>query len=201
MKALIVVDIQKDFLPGGALGVAGGDEIVAVVNRLMEGFPLVVATQDWHPPDHGSFAVNNPGKSEYGMGELGGLPQVMWPVHCVEGSEGAEFADGLDVGKIAKIFPKGTSAVVDSYSGFFDNDGKHSTGLAEWLRGAGVTDVTVCGLALDYCVKFTALDAVKEGFSTSLHLSACRGVNLVPGDVEKAVAGMRAAGVGIVEGC
>jgi nicotinamidase/pyrazinamidase len=145
--------------------------------------------------------VNNPGKSEYGMGELGGLPQVMWPVHCVEGSEGAEFADGLDVGKIAKIFPKGTSAGVDSYSGFFDNGGKHSTGLAEWLREAGVTDVTVCGLALDYCVKFTALDAVKEGFNTSLHLSGCRGVNLVPGDVEKAVAGMRAAGVGIVENC
>lgn len=198
MKALIAVDIQKDFLPGGALGVAGGDEIVAVANGLMDGFPLVVATRDWHPPDHGSFAANNPGKSEYGMGELSGLPQVMWPVHCVEGSEGAEFADGLDVGKITRVFPKGTRADVDSYSGFFDNGGRHSTGLTEWLRSEGVTDVTVCGLALDYCVKFTALDAVKEGFKTSLYLAACRGVNLRPDDVEKAVAEMVAAGIHVV---
>lgn len=198
MKALIIVDVQKDFLPGGPLGVPGGDEVIGVVNGIIEDYSVVVATQDWHPFDHGSFAVNHEGKSEFEMGELDGLPQMMWPVHCVEDSEGAELADDLNAGGITKTFPKGTRAEVDSYSGFFDNGRRHSTGLSEWLKDQGVTEVVVCGLATDYCVKFTALDAVKEGFKTSVYLPACRGVNLSPGDVERAVEEMREAGVEMV---
>ncbi len=197
MKALILVDIQNDFLPGGALAVAGGDEIVSSANRLMEGFGIVVATQDWHPPDHGSFAANHPGKEVYESIDLHGLPQTLWPVHCVRDTHGAEFAPGLDVRRITRVFQKGTRLEVDSYSGFHDNGHRHSTGMADWLREQGVTQLTVCGLATDYCVKFTALDAVSEGFQVILALAACRGVNLMAGDVDKAVGEMRGAGVDI----
>lgn len=197
MKALILVDIQNDFLPGGALAVAGGDEIVSLANRLMEDFEIVVATQDWHPPDHGSFAANHPGKEVYESIDLHGLPQTLWPVHCVRDTPGSEFAPGLDVRRITRVFQKGTRPEVDSYSGFHDNGHRHSTGMADWLREQGVTHLTVCGLATDYCVKFTALDAVSEGFRVTLSLAACRGVNLMAGDVDKAVGEMRGAGVDI----
>ena len=197
MKALILVDIQNDFLPGGALAVAGGDEIVSLANRLMEDFEIVVATQDWHPPDHGSFAANHPGKEVYESIDLHCLPQTLWPVHCVRDTPGSEFAPGLDVRRITRVFQKGTRPEVDSYSGFHDNGHRHSTGMADWLREQGVTQLTVCGLATDYCVKFTALDAVREGFQVTLALSACRGVNLMAGDVDKAVEEMRGAGVDI----
>ena len=197
MKALILVDIQNDFLPGGALAVAGGDEIVSLANRLMEDFEIVVATQDWHPPDHGSFAANHPGKEVYESIDLHGLPQTLWPVHCVRDTSGAEFAPGLDVRRITRVFQKGTRPEVDSYSGFYDNGHRHGTGMADWLREQGVTHLTICGLATDFCVKFTALDAVREGFQVSLALSACRGVNLMAGDVDKAVEEMRGAGVDI----
>lgn len=197
MKALILVDIQNDFLPGGALGVAGGDEIVSLANRLMEGFEIVVATQDWHPHDHGSFATNHPCKEVFESIDLHGLPQTLWPVHCVRDTSGAEFAPGLDVRRITRVFQKGTRPEVDSYSGFHDNGQRHSTGMADWLRDQGVTHLTICGLATDYCVKFTALDAVREGFQVSLARSACRGVNLMEGDVDKAVGEMRGAGVDI----
>jgi nicotinamidase/pyrazinamidase len=197
MKALILVDIQNDFLPGGALAVPGGDEIVSLANRLMEDFEIVVATQDWHPPDHGSFAANHPGKEVFESIDLHGLPQTLWPVHCVRDSTGSEFAPGLDVCRITRVFQKGTRSEVDSYSGFHDNGHRHSTGMADWLREQGVTQLTVCGLATDYCVKFTALDAVREGFQVTLALSACRGVNLIAGDVDKAVEEMRGAGVEI----
>lgn len=197
MKALIIVDIQRDFLPSGPLGVSGGDEIIPIVNRLMDHYPLVVATRDWHPPDHGSFAENHPGKQPYEMGELAGLPQVMWPTHCVEETEGAEFADALEVQKIDKIFSKGTRPEIDSYSGFHDNGRLHSTGLADWLRGEDVTEVAICGLATDYCVKFTALDAVSEGFEATLLAEACRGVDLNEGDIATAIAEMDSQGVRI----
>ncbi|MBB5351522.1 nicotinamidase/pyrazinamidase [Haloferula luteola] len=199
MKALIVVDVQNDFLPGGALGVPGGNEILPVVNRWMEAFPRIVATRDWHPPDHGSFAVNHPGGKVFELGELDGLPQVLWPVHCVQESRGAEFADGLAVDRIDRVFSKGTRVEVDSYSGFHDNGRRHATGLGDWLRAQGVDEVAVCGLATDYCVKFTALDALREGFRTSLIVDACRGVNLEPGDVERAVEEMQSAGVEILK--
>jgi nicotinamidase/pyrazinamidase len=196
-QALILVDLQNDFLPGGALGVPGGDEIIPLANRLMDDFEIIVATQDWHPPDHGSFAANHPGKQVFESIDLHGLPQTLWPVHCVQGTPGAEFAPGLEVARITRVFRKGTRPEVDSYSGLFDNGHRHSTGLAEWLREQGITRVTVCGIATDYCVKFTALDAVAEGFEVTLHLPACRGVDLQPGDVAAAVAAMREKGVRI----
>lgn len=198
MKALVVVDVQNDFLPGGALAVPDGDAVIPVVNRLMPVFPLVVATQDWHPPDHGSFAANHPGRAVFEQIELNGLPQTLWPVHCVQGTPGAELAAALARDRIARVFPKGTHPGIDSYSGLFDNGHRQSTGLGEWLRERGVTDLYVCGLATDYCVKFTALDAVQMGFKTHVIEDACRGVNLRPGDVAHALAEMQRAGVALV---
>ena len=197
-KALILVDLQNDFCPGGALEVARGDETIAVANRVAQHFGLVIATQDWHPADHGSFAANHEGSEPYQVIDLHGLKQVLWPVHCVQGSRGAEFHDDLTA-KIAKVFAKGTDPKVDSYSGFFDNGKRNSTGLASWLRDQGVRSVYVLGLATDYCVKFTALDAGGEGFATYLVEDGCRGVELHAGDSERAVDEMRASGVVVVE--
>jgi nicotinamidase/pyrazinamidase len=195
MKALILVDIQTDFLPGGALAVPDGDAIIPVVNRLQSKFPLVVATQDWHPANHGSFAANHPGKNMFEQIDLNGLPQTLWPVHCVQGTPGAELATSLQREQIAKIFPKGTDVGIDSYSGLFDNGHRKSTGLGEWLKARGVDEVFVCGLATDYCVKFTALDAAQMGFKTFFIADASRGVNLQPNDVKNAVAEMNRAGI------
>ena len=199
MKALILVDIQNDFLPGGALAVPDGDLIVPIANQLQAAFRIVVATQDWHPADHGSFAANHPGKKLFEQIELNGLPQMLWPVHCVQGTKGAELAAGLDRGRIAKIFPKGTDAGIDSYSGLFDNGHRKSTGLGEWLKAKGVTEVFVCGLATDYCVKFTVLDAAQQGFKTHFIEDASRGVNLGPNDVKNAIAEMNRAGIETVQ--
>jgi nicotinamidase/pyrazinamidase len=199
MKALVLVDIQNDFLPGGALAVPKGDEVIPVANRLQSAFPLVVATQDWHPPDHGSFAANHPGKKVYDQIDLNGLPQTLWPVHCVQQTPGAALAAGLNQDRIAKIFQKGTDPRIDSYSGLFDNDHAKSTGLGEWLKANGVTEVYVCGLATDYCVKFTALDSAQFGFKTSLVEDASRGVNLHPDDVANAIAELKRAGINIVQ--
>jgi nicotinamidase/pyrazinamidase len=199
MRALIVVDVQNDFLPGGALAVPRGDEIVPEVNRLMPGYGLVVATQDWHPAGHGSFASAHPGRRPGDLAELDGLPQVLWPDHCVQGTPGADLAPGLHAPGIARVFRKGEDPSVDSYSGFYDNGRRRATGLAAWLRGRGVTAVDVVGLATDYCVRATAVDAAAEGFAARVLLRACRGVHLAPGDVDRAVAAMRAAGVGVVE--
>lgn len=194
MKALILIDIQNDFMPGGALAVPGGDEIIPIVNDLMSQFELIVATQDWHPADHGSFAANHPGRAIFDQGELDGLPQTLWPVHCVQHTGGALFAPTLDTRRITRVFTKGMNPRIDSYSGLFDNGHRASTGLAEWLKSQGVTHLTVAGVATDYCVKFTVLDALAEGFRVDLVLPACRGVNLQPGDVEAAVQEMRMAG-------
>jgi len=199
MNALILVDIQNDFLPGGALAVPDGDAIISVTNKLQTTFPLVVATQDWHPANHGSFAASHPGKQVFQQIELNGLPQTLWPVHCVQNTKGADLAHGLDRNRIAKIFPKGTDAGIDSYSGLFDNGHRKSTGMGEWLKAQGVTEVFVCGLATDYCVKFTALDAVHVGFRTYFIEDASRGVNLRPDDVKNAVEEMKRAGVAVVQ--
>lgn len=199
-RALVVIDVQNDFCPGGALAVPAGDAVVPVINRLIASgyFSLVVATQDWHPADHRSFASQHPGKSVGELGELNGSPQVMWPDHCVQSTSGAELHPSLEASAIDKIFLKGEIRQVDSYSGFFDNDGKSATGLGDYLKQEGVDEVYVCGLATDYCVKFTALDSRKLGFSTFLIEDAARGVNLQPGDVAQAVEDMRAAGVNVV---
>jgi nicotinamidase/pyrazinamidase len=199
MKALILVDIQNDFLPGGALAVPNGDQIIPVVNKLQPIFPLVVATQDWHPADHGSFAASHPGKKVFEQIELNGLPQTLWPVHCVQNTRGAELATALDRTCISRVFPKGTDAGIDSYSGLFDNGHQKSTGLGEWLEAQGVTEVFTCGLATDYCVKFTALDAAQMGFKACLIEDASRGVDLRPGDVKNAIEEMKRVGIAIVQ--
>jgi nicotinamidase/pyrazinamidase len=201
MKALILVDLQNDFLPGGALAVPNGDAVIPLANRLQPAFPLVAATQDWHPPDHGSFAANHPGRKVFEQIELNGLPQTLWPAHCVQGTAGADLAPGLERDHIAKVFPKGTDPAIDSYSGFYDNGHRRATGLGDWLKNNGVTEVFLCGLATDYCVKFTALDAVSLGFKTHLIEDACRGVNLNPGDVAQALQEMQTAGVHITQSC
>jgi nicotinamidase/pyrazinamidase len=198
MKALSLVDLQNDFLPGGALAVPQGDEVIPVANRVQRAFELVVATQDWHPAHHGSFAAAHPGRKPGEMITLGGLPQILWLTHCVQHTRGAEFAAALDTTRVARVFPKGTDAEIDSYSGFFDNGHKQATGLGDFLRARGVTDVYLPGLATDYCVKATALDARRLGFTTRIILDGCRGVELSPGDVARAVAELRAAGVELV---
>ncbi len=190
--------MQNDFCPGGALAVPEGDRVVPLANRLQEQFDLVVATQDWHPRDHGSFAASHPGKRPGDVVELAGLPQTLWPVHCVQGTAGAEFHPALDLNRIARMFRKGTVADLDSYSGFFDNGHRAATGLGDYLLGRGVSGVYICGLTTDYCVRFSALDAIGLGFATCVVEDACRGVNLQPGDVAAALAEMRAAGVRIV---
>jgi nicotinamidase/pyrazinamidase len=197
-RALILVDLQNDFVPGGALAVTDGDRVVPIANTLLDRFDLVVATQDWHPADHGSFAANHAGRNVYDVVDLNGLPQVLWPVHCVQETHGAEFVPGLDVSKVHKVFRKGTDPAIDSYSGFFDNGRRKATGLGDYLKSKAVRSVFICGLAADYCVKFTALDARQLGFETSLIEDASRGVNVKPGDVDRAVSEMRVAGVKVI---
>ena len=199
MNALILADIQNDFVAGGALAVPEGEQLVPLVNRLEPRFDVVVATQDWHPPDHGSFAANHPGKKPYDVIDLDGLQQVLWPVHCVADTHGAELHEALDRSRVRKVFQKGTDARVDSYSGFHDNARRRSTGLGEWLRGEGVTTIYVLGLATDYCVKFTALDGKTDGFDVYLIEDGCRAVELSPGDGDRAIDAMRAAGVTVIE--
>jgi nicotinamidase/pyrazinamidase len=179
-SVLILVDIQNDFCPGGSLAVKDGDAVVPVVNELQERFPLVVATKDWHPPGHTSFVS-------------------LWPPHCVQETAGAEFVEALDTSRVARVFLKGTDMEIDSYSGFFDNEHRRATGLGDYLKERGVTDVSIAGLATDYCVKFTALDAVMLGFETTVVVDACRGVEVNEGDTARAVEEMAAAGVHITE--
>jgi len=199
MRALILTDLQNDFLPGGALAVPEGDVVIPIANRIQALFPVVVATQDWHPADHGSFAANHPGKKVYDEIELAGLRQTLWPVHCVQNTKGADFAPAVYRARIQKIFQKGVDPEIDSYSGFYDNAHRRSTGMGEWLKAHEVSDVFLCGLATDYCVKFSALDALKLGFKTHLVEDACRGVNVHPGDTAQAIKDLQAAGVEVLQ--
>ena len=196
--ALVLVDLQVDFLPTGMLPVPDGDRVVPLANALMPRYSTVVATQDWHPADHGSFAANHPWRKPGQVIDLNGLEQVLWPIHCVQHSWGAEFAPGLAVAGIDKVFRKGTDPAIDSYSGFYDNGHRKATGLAEWLRTRGITDLHVMGLAQDYCVKFTVLDGLREGFNVTLLTDGTAPVELQPGDGEAAVAEMVAAGAGLL---
>jgi nicotinamidase/pyrazinamidase len=199
MNALIIVDVQNDFCPGGALAVRDGDQVVPVINRLQQRFDLVVATQDWHPANHGSFAANHPGRQPGELIELAGLPQILWPVHCVQGTPGAELHPALDRSRIAEVICKGTDPDIDSYSGFFDNGRRAATGLEKYLRDRHVNVVYICGLATDYCVKATALDALSLGFKTHFIEDASRGVELRPGDIRRAIEEMRAKGVIVIQ--
>lgn len=199
MEALLLVDLQNDFLPGGALGVLEGDQVIPVANRVQEYFDIVIATADWHPPGHGSFASSHPGCKAGDVIELSGMPQVLWPDHCVQHTEGAEFSPHLNTGKIDKVIYKGMDPEIDSYSGFFDNGRQKATGLETYLRDQKVDTVYVMGLATDYCVKYTALDAVSLGYRTWLIEDGCRGVEVAEGDVERALAEMKAAGVRVVK--
>lgn len=168
MNVMIIVDVQNDFLPGGALPVDNGDMIIPVINTIQPAFDLVVATQDWHPSDHQSFSSMHPGKKNFDMISLHGLEQTLWPDHCVQGTPGADFSDRLHMNRVEAIFRKGTNPEIDSYSGFFDNGRKKSTGLADYLRGKKIQQVYVSGLAAEICVFFTAMDSLNEGFETWL---------------------------------
>lgn len=197
MQALILVDIQNDFMPFGALPVAAGDEVVPVANTLAPLFGLVVATQDWHPADHASFAVNHPGASLGDVIDLDGMAQVLWPPHCVQQTPGASFHSALDVGLVTHVVRKGADPRVDSYSGFFDNGRRKATGLESYLRERGVSEVVVVGLATEYCVKYTALDARELGFAVTVVADGCRAVDLVPGDGDAALAEMAKFGCSV----
>ena len=196
--ALIIVDVQNDFLPGGALAVREGEQVIPVINQLQGKFVHILGTQDFHPADHGSFAANHSGKVPGELIDLAGLTQILWPVHCVQGTKGADFHLELELEKWEAIFPKGKNPEVDSYSGFFDNARRGDTGVGEYLKSKGIEQVFVCGLALDYCVKFTALDAQSLGFETFLIFDATRAVNLKPEDGNLAIKEMEEAGVHIL---
>ncbi|MFO1001497.1 MAG: bifunctional nicotinamidase/pyrazinamidase [Planctomycetaceae bacterium] len=196
--ALIVVDLQNDFVDGGALAVPGGIEVVGVAHRLISAFRLVIATQDWHPADHLSFASQHPGLPVGTVFDLDGLPQVAWPDHCVQGTNGAEFVGSLNRDGVHHVVRKGTDRGIDSYSGFFDNGHRRSTGLSEYLRERKIQQVAIMGLATDYCVRFTALDAMAQGFRTLLIEDGCRGVELQSGDIARAMTEMKCVGVELV---
>lgn len=199
MRALILVDLQYDFMPGGSLAVARGDETVAIANRLLPYFSNIVATQDWHPRDHKSFAVNNPGTEVGQVIQLAGAPQVMWPAHCVQETRGAELHADLDRSRVTEVIRKGMDPAIDSYSGFFDNNKQKPTGLAEWLHSRWIEQVYILGLATDFCVKYTALDARGLGFDVKLIEDGCRAVELKAGDSDRAIAEMRGAGCAVID--
>ena len=197
-RALIVIDVQNDFCPGGALAVAEGDSVVPRINAMMAEAGTVVLTQDWHPAGHGSFASSHEGKAPMETITLPYGEQVLWPDHCVQGSTGATFHPGLRTDPADLILRKGTNPAIDSYSAFFENDRSTPTGLDGWLRTRGITTVTLAGLATDFCVQFSALDAARLGFETEVALDACRGIDL-NGSMEEALTAMRAAGVTLTE--
>lgn len=200
MRALVIVDVQNDFLPGGALAVPQGDSVIPIINHLIknEPFDFIIATQDWHPRDHCSFASTysrKPGETVTPFG----ISQILWKDHCIQETAGAELAAELDQDKIDRIFHKGADKGVDSYSTFNDNAHGRSTGLAEFLQQQGVDEVYLAGLATDYCVKYSALDALKIGFKTVVVVNACKGIDLTPGDSERALQEIAAAGGVLVD--
>ncbi len=193
-EALVVIDLQNDFCPGGALAVAGGDEIVPLVNDLIRGSDHVVMTQDWHPAGHSSFASSHPGHQPYQSVTMPYGEQTLWPDHCIQGSRGADFHAGLAWTKAELVIRKGFRPAIDSYSAFFENDHTTPTGLAGYLRERGIDAITLAGLATDFCVAYSALDAVKLGFSVTVRLDACRGIDL-NGSLTAMTGRMREAGV------
>lgn len=197
-KALLLVDIQVDFCPGGALEVENGHKVVPVANKLSEKFNLVIATKDWHPANHGSFAANHPWRKPGQVIDLNGLEQILWPIHCVQETFGSEFAPDLNTDRIQEVFYKGTDPGIDSYSGFFDNGHRRATGLGDYLKERNVKEVYLVGLALDVCIKYTALDAAELGFDTFLVSDGSYAVNVNEGDGEKAIEEMKEKGVRLI---
>jgi nicotinamidase/pyrazinamidase len=197
-NALIMVDIQNDFCPGGNLAVPDGHAIVKIANTLQPLFDIVIATKDWHPQGHMSFASNHPGHAPGDVITVQGVAQVLWPDHCVQGTPGAEFHPELNTNHIVKTFFKGTDRVVDSYSAFFDNQHLRSTQLGDYLQAQGIENIYILGLATDYCVKYSCVDAAKLGFKTHVIIDVCRGIDLVAGDIDRAVQEMLDAGVEVV---
>ena len=195
MKALIVIDPQNDFCPGGALAVAEGDAIIPMINAMMPAFDVVVLTQDWHPAGHSSFASSH-SADPFSVTEMPYGPQVLWPDHCIIGSQGAEFHPALNTDAADMVVRKGSNRGMDSYSAFFENDHTTRTGLAGFLRDRGCLDLTMVGLATDYCVAWSALDGVREGFAVEVHLPACRAIDL-DGSLDQAIAGMRDSGISL----
>ncbi len=196
--ALILVDLQNDFCEGGNLAVAEGDAVVPLANQLQPYFDVVVATKDWHPKDHMSFASNHPG---YKVGDIilvRDISQILWPDHCVQDSQGAEFHPELDTSHVHKVFFKGVDKTIDSYSAFFDNAHLRETGLANYLQAQNVKEIYIMGLATDYCVKYSCLDAAHLGFNVHVIQDACRGVELAPGDTDYAFREMQSVGVKLV---
>lgn len=194
MPALIVIDVQNDFCPGGALAVPGGDEIVSGINALMAGADAVVLTQDWHPAGHSSFASSHAGKAPYDMIEMPYGPQVLWPDHCVQGSEGARFHPALDTDRAEMVVRKGYRSAIDSYSAFFENDRTTPTGLEGYLRTRGIPDLVMVGLATDFCVHYSAVDAARLGFDVTVRMDLCRAIDL-DGSLAAAETAMTDAGV------
>jgi nicotinamidase/pyrazinamidase len=192
--ALIVIDVQNDFCPGGALAVAGGDAVIPRINGLLYEYPVRVLTQDWHPAAHLSFAANHPGAAPFSLTQMPYGPQVLWPVHCVQGTPGAEFHPALRTDPADLVIRKGFRAAIDSYSAFFENDRTTPTGLEGYLRSRGVSALTLAGLATDYCVAYSAIDAARLGFGVTVLLGACRAIDL-NGSLAQAITDMRAAGV------
>jgi len=196
---LLIVDIQNDFCPGGALAVPQGDEIVPAVNRLAGSFAHVILTQDWHPRGHTSFASSHPGKRPFDTIELPYGPQILWPDHCVQGTEGAAFHPALDVPHAELVVRKGFRSAIDSYSAFRENDRRTPTGLAGYLKERGFERITLCGLATDFCVSFSAIDGRETGFEVRVATNACRGID-VDGSITKAMRSMSEAGVMLLTG-
>ncbi len=194
MKTLLLVDLQRDFLPGGALAVPDGDQVIPYANRWLPQYDCVVASKDWHPPGHASFASQHPGHRPGDTIRLDGLEQLLWPDHCVQDTPGAEFAPALQTEGIRQVFLKGCDPRIDSYSALFDNAHRRATGLEAWLRQQGVQELDVMGLATDYCVRFTVLDALACGFRVRVLAAGCRGIEQQPGDIDRAWQAMQSAG-------
>ena len=197
-KTLIIVDVQNDFLPGGSLAVPDGDAVIDPINAMMTSHDHIVATRDWHPPNHGSFASSHDGVEIGDTLDLRGLPQIAWPDHCVAGTPGAELSERLNLGRIDHVVDKGTRVDIDSYSGFFDNGGRGDTGLHDHLRSLGCNDLTVVGLATDYCVRATVLDAIRLGYRVAVPRDAVRGVDVRDGDADRALVEMTSRGAEVI---
>jgi nicotinamidase/pyrazinamidase len=198
VKALVVVDMQNDFMPGGALPTKGADRLVPVINKLMDKFPIVVATKDWHPKDHISFAASHPGKKVGDVVQFDGIEQILWPAHCVQHTKGAEFVKGLNADRFEHVFHKGVDRMIDSYSTFFDNAHGRETGLAKYLHQKGIKEIALAGVATDYCVLYSVLDALELGFGVTVIVDGCRAINLRPDDGQKAFDLMEEKGATLV---